>query len=66
LASLGSRGVGVELLTPAETLDDAVAAVLTDETQVFVYGFADFLDDATAAIEAANGDSEAAKMENFG
>ena len=66
LADLGARGVDIEILTPAETMDDAVADALTDETQVFVYGFADFLDDATAAIEAAGGDAEAAKVENFG
>jgi 3-phenylpropionate/trans-cinnamate dioxygenase ferredoxin reductase subunit len=66
LADLSSRGVDVELLTPADTLDDAVADALTDDTQVFVYGFADFLDDATTAIEAAGGDADEAKMENFG
>jgi 3-phenylpropionate/trans-cinnamate dioxygenase ferredoxin reductase subunit len=66
LAELGSRGVDVELLTPADTLDEAVADALTDDTQVFVYGFADFLDDATAALESAGGDPEEAKIENFG
>jgi len=66
LAELGSRGVGVELLTPADTLDDAVADAFTQDTQVFVYGFADFLDDATDALEAADADPEAAKVENFG
>ena len=66
LAELGSRGADVELLTPAETLDDAVAGALRDGTQVFVYGFADFLDDATAALEAAGGDPDEAKIENFG
>jgi 3-phenylpropionate/trans-cinnamate dioxygenase ferredoxin reductase subunit len=66
LADLSSRGVDVELLGPADTLDDATAAALTEDTQVFVYGFADFLDDATTAIETAGGDSERAKMENFG
>ncbi|WP_340099925.1 FAD-dependent oxidoreductase [Salinibaculum salinum] len=66
LADLGARGVGIEILTPAETLDDAVADALTDETQVFIYGFAAFLDDATSALEAAGADPEAAKVENFG
>jgi 3-phenylpropionate/trans-cinnamate dioxygenase ferredoxin reductase subunit len=66
LADLGTRGVDVDLLTPAETLDDAVESYVTDDTQVFVYGFADFLDDATTALEAANADPEAAKVENFG
>ena len=66
LADLGARGVDIDILTPAETLTDAVADALTEDTQVFVYGFADFLDDATATIEAAGGDPEAAKVENFG
>lgn len=66
LASLGARGVDIEILTPAETLDDAVGDALTDETQVFVYGFAEFLDDATSALEAAGANPEAAKVENFG
>ncbi|MEF8784709.1 MAG: FAD-dependent oxidoreductase [Haloarculaceae archaeon] len=66
LADLGARGVDIEILTPAETLNDAVSEVLTDETQVFIYGFAAFLDDATSALEAAGADPEAAKVENFG
>jgi ferredoxin-NADP reductase len=66
LADLGARGVDIEMLTPAETLDEAVADALTDDTQVFVYGFADFLDDATTALEAVGGDPETAKVENFG
>ena len=66
LADLGARGVDIEILTPTQTLDDAVANALTDDTQVFVYGFADFLDDAMAALEAAGVDTEDAKVENFG
>jgi 3-phenylpropionate/trans-cinnamate dioxygenase ferredoxin reductase subunit len=66
LAALASDGASVAILAPADSLADAVADALTDDTQVFVYGFADFLDDATAAIEAAGGDPEAAKVENFG
>jgi ferredoxin-NADP reductase len=76
LADLAARGVDVSVLGPAEALTDAVADALADGSedtadteppiQVFVYGFADFLDDATAAIEAGGGDSEAAKVENFG
>jgi 3-phenylpropionate/trans-cinnamate dioxygenase ferredoxin reductase subunit len=34
--------------------------------QTFIYGFADFLDRATAALDAANLDAEDAKTENFG
>lgn len=66
LAELDSRGADVAILTPAETLDRPVSEFLTDETQVFVYGFTEFLDDATTAIEAAGGDPNDAKLENFG
>ena len=68
LADIASAGASVFVLSEDESLTDAVADVLTntDGEQVFVYGFADFLDDATAAIEAAGGDPDAAKAENFG
>jgi ferredoxin-NADP reductase len=48
------------------SLDGAVAAVLGSPGSVFVYGFQAFVDDALAAIEAAGGDPEAAKVESFG
>jgi cytochrome-b5 reductase len=80
LDDLATRGVDVRIVEDDPTdaggdltddggdLTDAVAGVLTgsDGEQVFVYGFADFLDDALAAIEAADADPEAAKVENFG
>lgn len=58
----------VFVLDADESLTEAVDAVLTNEggEQVFVYGFADFLADAETAIEAAGGDPDAAKTENFG
>ena len=37
-----------------------------DGEQVFVYGFASFVDAAVEALEAAGGDADAAKIENFG
>ena len=60
--------VDVFVLGADEPLTDAVAAVLTNEAneQVFIYGFAEFLADAEAAIEAAGGDPDDAKAENFG
>jgi ferredoxin-NADP reductase len=66
LDDLAERGVDVRVT--ADGLADAVAAVLTGAPgeQVFVYGFADFLEDALAAVEAADADPEAAKVENFG
>ena len=36
------------------------------DAPLFVYGFAEFIDAATAAIEAAGGDTSTAKIENFG
>jgi len=68
LAALADAGAAVSVLAPGDSLTDAVVAALSADAQaqLFVYGFADFLDDATAAIEAAGGDPEAAKVENFG
>jgi len=66
LNALRERGAVVSVLAPEEDLSAAVADALTDGTQVFVYGFADFLDDATAAIADAGGEPDAAKVENFG
>jgi 3-phenylpropionate/trans-cinnamate dioxygenase ferredoxin reductase subunit len=56
----------VIVLGSDESLDDAVERSLTADAQVFVYGFADFLDDAITAVEAAGGRPDAAKLENFG
>jgi len=68
LATLADAGADVFVLSAAEGLTDAAAQVITGDAdeQVFVYGFADFLDLATTAIDAAGGDSEGAKVENFG
>ena len=68
LAAIAAAGADVFVLNSDEPLSDAVSAALTgaDGEQTFVYGFADFLADAEAAIEAASGDPEAAKAENFG
>ncbi|MFB6179303.1 MAG: FAD-dependent oxidoreductase [Halorientalis sp.] len=68
LDSLEADGVAVRFLAADADMTDTVADVITgdDGEQVFVYGFADFLDDATAAIEATGINPEAAKVENFG
>lgn len=52
----------------AEAFHAAVDDVLTggEAEGVFVYGFADFVDLATEAIEAAGGDVDGAKVESFG
>ncbi|MES3160349.1 MAG: FAD-dependent oxidoreductase [Halorubrum sp.] len=68
LTAIRDRGAAVVLLDADTDLSVSVGDVLTgsDGEGVFVYGFADFVDDATAAIEAAGGDAAAAKVENFG
>lgn len=72
LTALETDGAFVRVLDESESLVDAVEAGLAssrdgvEETQVFVYGFADFLDDAMGAIEAAGGEPDRAKVENFG
>jgi 3-phenylpropionate/trans-cinnamate dioxygenase ferredoxin reductase subunit len=66
LADIESRGAFVRVLASGEELDESVAEILSEDTQVFVYGFADFLDAATSAIADAGGKPDAAKVENFG
>lgn len=67
IESLRRRGVSVRLLGVDEPLTDTVAEALVhaDDETVFVYGFGDLVDDATAAVAAAGGDPDAAKIENF-
>ncbi|WP_181684868.1 FAD-dependent oxidoreductase [Halorhabdus salina] len=68
LASLDDRGVDVSILSEDSAVSAAAVEAITGDTgeQVFVYGFAGFLDVATDAIEAAGGDAGQAKVENFG
>jgi len=76
LNGLRDAGVTVSILGDDESLKgavesadralDAADATTVSDTQVFVYGFADFLDDATAALSAIGADPQAAKVENFG
>ena len=69
LSALRDDGAAVTLLAAGEDLTPAVTETLEEygaDSQLFVYGFADFIDDAMTAIDAAGGDSEGAKMENFG
>ena len=63
----------VRVLDSSDPLSAGVEAGLASmdekdvgEMQVFVYGFADFLDDAMSAIAAAGGEPDRAKVENFG
>jgi ferredoxin-NADP reductase len=69
LDALEADGAFVETLDEDDELTDAVERAVESGIggiQVFVYGFADFLDDAMGAIEAAGGDPDRAKIENFG
>ncbi|MFC7045074.1 FAD-dependent oxidoreductase [Halobacteriaceae archaeon GCM10025711] len=65
LAALSNAGAEVFLV--ANGIEDAVPAALSAVGgQVFIYGFADFLDDALDALTDAGFDPDAAKIENFG
>ncbi|WP_148413134.1 FAD-dependent oxidoreductase [Haloferax sp. KTX1] len=68
LSALRDDGASVVVTGDGSDLADAVADALTGDEgeQVFVYGFADFVENATDAVEAAGGDADAAKVENFG
>ena len=63
LAALEADGVPVEFV---DALGPAVERHLTGNEQVFVYGFQGFVTDAIDAIEAAGGDPDDAKIENYG
>lgn len=69
LSALREQGATVLVLGAdaplAEAVGDALAA-FDEPPQAFVYGFAPFLDDATAALSAAGADTESAKVESFG
>jgi len=68
LAALRDSGASVDVVAEGDSLGDAVAAALTRaaDEQVFVYGFADFVNDATSALDAAGLGPDDAKVENFG
>ncbi|MFC7073684.1 FAD-dependent oxidoreductase [Halovenus rubra] len=72
LETLTADGGDVRVLDSESSLSTAVRASLDtlsgdiETTQVFVYGFAEFLDDAMDAIERAGGEPDGAKVENFG
>ncbi len=66
LETLEERGADV-WITDDDIEEFVETAVTGDEDeQVFVYGFADFVDAAVDAIEAAGGVPDGAKIENFG
>lgn len=66
LSTLEDRGATVTIT--ADSITEPVDDIVTDETgeQVFVYGFEPFVEAAADAIDAAGGDADNAKVENFG
>jgi ferredoxin-NADP reductase len=71
LDALREGGASVHQFDEADgetALPEAVTAALDGhaESQVFVYGFAEFVQRAMAAVEGTDADAEGAKVENFG
>lgn len=66
LARLAAGGASVRVLQAEADLVPALSDRLPTAGRVFVYGFAPFVERATAAIDAAGGDAELATIENFG
>ncbi len=66
LDALAEAGALVSVIDSEESLTEPVADAIEDGGQVFIYGFADFLDAATEALEAAGVNTDDAKVENFG
>ena len=66
LSTLNAAGAAVAITDGSIT--EAVEAAVTgqDDEQIFVYGFGSFVDEAIAAVEAAGGDPDDLKVENFG
>ncbi|WP_135825484.1 FAD-dependent oxidoreductase [Halorussus ruber] len=65
LTALAAAGATVVITD--DVSNEEVLEVLADaQGQTFVYGFADFLDRATAALDAVSVDADEAKTENFG
>lgn len=63
LAALAAAGATV--ICVRDHLAEAVAVAL-DGREAFVIGFRDFVDEALSAVDAAGGDPDTAKVENFG
>jgi len=62
------REAGASVTITDNEITDTVASVLTNDgdEQVFIYGFQSFVTEATDAVEAAAGDTDGLKIENFG
>jgi len=63
----GLAAAGATVVITDDVSNEEVLEVLADaQGQTFIYGFAGFLDRATAALDAASVDADEAKTENFG
>ena len=62
------REAGASVVVVDGPVGDHVADALTGDEgeQAFVYGFSDFVDEATTALREAGADPDEAKVENFG
>ena len=62
------REAGASVVVVDGPIEDHVADALTgdDGEQVYVYGFSDFVDEATTALREAGADPDDVKVENFG
>jgi 3-phenylpropionate/trans-cinnamate dioxygenase ferredoxin reductase subunit len=65
LTALADGGATV-VVTDDVSAEDVLEVLADARGQIFVYGFADFLDRATAALDAVDRDASDAKTENFG
>lgn len=65
LSGLALAGAPVHVVGDRSSFRAAVSQSV-DRGRAFLYGFEPFVEDATAAIEAAGGDPSRAKVENFG
>lgn len=63
---LQHQDVYVAVLDAEQPLVEAIQPALAGGGQVYIYGFAEFLDAATDALAAAGGEPDQAKLENFG
>ncbi len=67
LGALSDAGVSVFVVSNGDALEDAIDSVAAElDPQVFVYGFAPFLDLATDGLTGAGLDADGAKVESFG
>jgi len=69
LSTLSDAGATIRMVSPGDGDADSLSDALSDlaaEEEVFIYGFAGFVERVRDAIEAAGGDPSVANVENFG